>query len=156
MHHWSFPRLHYPAYFTYFYLDSFRNAFQITSSSIRDIQNQSFRFLLKTVEHWDTWMCLRKLHSQGILTSFTWSSHMQYLVAKWDLPATSAYTAGKAGTSVSIWQLTTSVCCPNGNWISTTMTEIGTILPGAMENYVKKWLQKLHLISYSLLFPVFT
>jgi len=47
MHHWSSKAFHYPAYFTYFYLDSFRSTFQITSCSIRDIQKQSFRFLLK-------------------------------------------------------------------------------------------------------------
>lgn len=56
MHHWSSKAFHYPAYFTYFYLDSFKSAFQITSSSVRDLQKQSFRFLLKAVQHWHTWM----------------------------------------------------------------------------------------------------
>lgn len=137
---------HYPAYFTYFYLYSFRTAFQITSFSIKRYLEAIFQIYFKgfrALKHMDAislvmGMTPRKLQSQGILTNFTWSSHMQYLAVKWGLPATSVYTAGKAGTSVSRWQLTTSLCCPNGNWISTTMTEIGTILLGAPENYVEK------------------
>lgn len=120
---------HYLAYSTYFYLDSFRTAFQITSSSIKRYSEAILQISFKgcrALKHMGAislvmGMTPRKLHSRGILTNFTWSSHMQYLTVRWDLPATSVYTAGKAGTSVSRWQLTTSLCCPNGNWISTTM-----------------------------------
>lgn len=130
---------HYPAYFTYFYLDSFRTALKSTSSSIRDTHFKGCRAL----RHMDAISLVmgvthRKLHSQGILTSFTWEFTHAVSAVKWDLPATSVLTAGKAGTSVSRWQLTTSLCWPNGNWISTTLTETRTISLGALENYVDK------------------
>lgn len=82
MHHWSSKAFHYPAYFTYFYLASFRSAFQITSSSIRNNQKQSFWFLLKAVQHWNTWMqsawwwaWLPESNTPRALTSCISSSH---------------------------------------------------------------------------------
>lgn len=64
---------HHPAQFTYFYLDSFRTALKTTSSSIRDTHFKGCRAL----RHMDAislvmGMTHRKLHSRGILTSFTW------------------------------------------------------------------------------------
>lgn len=121
------------------FLPSFRSALKKSHPPLLEI------LISKAAEHWDTWMqsvwwwawLTESYTPRAFSPVLLGSSHMQYLAVKLDLLATSVYTAGKAGTSVSRWQLTTSLCCPNGNWISTTIG-IGTILLRVLENYVRK------------------
>lgn len=57
MHHWSFQNLfiiqHISLIFTYIVLEL---PFKSHPPLLRDIQKQSFRSILKALEHWNTWM----------------------------------------------------------------------------------------------------